>query len=64
YTKTQLGSLFGRREFDAPRKAIILVFNPIRPWMSVAHWWFCHFNSREYFYDHSSYDTPHTLQNF
>nr|AGW21689.1 omega-6 fatty acid desaturase [Solanum commersonii] len=36
-----------KEEFDsvpALRKAIILGYGPIRPWMSVAHWWLCHFN--------------------
>ncbi|KAH0783263.1 hypothetical protein KY290_002861 [Solanum tuberosum] len=48
----------------ALRKAVILGYNPIRPWMSVVYRWLYDFNSREYFYDGLSYGTQHTLQNF
>ncbi|KAH0697166.1 hypothetical protein KY290_016036 [Solanum tuberosum] len=48
----------------ALRKAVILGYNPIRPWMSVVYRWLDDFNSRECFYDGLSYGTQHTLQNF
>uniref|UniRef100_M1BLV6 Omega-6 fatty acid desaturase, chloroplastic n=1 Tax=Solanum tuberosum TaxID=4113 RepID=M1BLV6_SOLTU len=48
----------------ALRKAVLLGYSPIRPWMSVVYRWLYDFNSCEYFYDGSSYGTQHTLQNF
>ncbi|CAI0427498.1 unnamed protein product, partial [Linum tenue] len=40
-----------KKEFDSSpflRKAIVYGYGPFRPWLSIAHWWRCHFSLKKF----------------